>query len=88
MLFGGVFKVIFKNYLASHFTSDSGIAGGFINFRAISKDARGRFLNFDLVFDLWDFEVGSSTPKSGFLGLRKFFGGRKFFFRLKRWEIS
>ena len=59
MHFGGVFRVIFKNYLVSQFWLDLENAYGFANFWAISKTSRARFLNFVLVSDLGDLEVGS-----------------------------
>ena len=59
MHFGGVFRVIFKNYLLPQFCSDSETACGFANFRAISKSSNSGLLNFVLVSDLWDFEVGT-----------------------------
>ena len=60
MHFGGVFRVIFKNYLASHFTFDSQIACVFVNFRAVSKTSQARFFNFDLVLEFLDFEIWTS----------------------------
>ena len=55
MHFGGVFRVIFKNYLLPQFTFDSRIACGFANFWAISKSYRGRIVQF--------------CPSFGFMGL-------------------
>ena len=55
MHFGGVFKVIFKNYLVSHFAPDSQNACRFANFRAIPKIAREQFFEF--------------RPNFGFMGL-------------------
>ena len=86
MLFGGVFRVIFKNYLVPQFCSDSQTDYGFANFRAISKTSRVRFLNFGLVLDLWDFEVGSSPPKSNFFRSKIFFSSQTLGNHLKRVE--
>merc|ERR1711894_445999 len=55
MHFGGVFRVIFKNYLLPQFCSDFGSACGFANFRAISKSSRSRIVQF--------------RPSFGFMGL-------------------